>query len=104
MKVSITVVATKTFTAGLVPSADVAMLQAIFTKTLFNRLEDSTGRGSQDLRKSLVRNDSITSLSARQSTCWSWHQADREAGFRRRAFRRGTCGDRTSDLTLSGRV
>ena len=45
MNVNITVVATKTFTAGLDPSAEVAMLQRIAVQRYEVSLEDSTGRG-----------------------------------------------------------
>jgi hypothetical protein len=44
MKVSITVVATKTFTAGFVPSGDVAMLQMeAATAIKAEPIEDSIG-------------------------------------------------------------
>ena len=44
MKVSITVVATKTFMAGLEPSTDVAMLQRNVDSQIRISIEDSTGK------------------------------------------------------------
>ena len=52
MKVNITVVATKTFMAGLEPSRDVAMLQKNARPLRIKKLiEDSTGRQSEGCAK-----------------------------------------------------
>ena len=49
MKVNITVVATKTFMAGLEPSTEVAMLQRGALPQIGMNLEDSTGGEDQGM-------------------------------------------------------
>lgn len=57
MKVNITVVATKTFIAGLEPSTDVAMLQKSARLQIGISLEDSTGKAASSVAEASVRDD-----------------------------------------------
>src|ERR1700739_329791 len=91
MKVSITVVATKTFTAGFDPSTDVAMLGRSAFQRYEISLEDSTG-------------DPVTCLFVARSTCQCGPRAYRAAECPRPASHRGTCADQTSAPIVSARV
>ncbi len=54
MKVSITVVATKTFMAGFEPSTDVAMLRRNAGPQIRTNFEDSTAREDREDSRGLV--------------------------------------------------
>src|SRR5579863_7701857 len=101
MKVNITVVATKTFIAGLDPSADVAILLRIArTSYELNPLKIAQRRASPNDVSGL----GLTSLSAPRSTYSCGLRACRAAEYRRRAFRRGISGYRTSAPARSSPV
>jgi hypothetical protein len=90
MKVNITVVATKTFMAGLEPSTDVAMLQNECEPNLKTNFEDSTGKAGRGRGAVWKRRGCARDPSLRLKDGYTQDDREEQNGFTSSV--RGKCG------------